>query len=202
MAQDGQVGGPRYDPTPRNSPMTTLAVAMDIYSRLYKFRETASVSPVENFLTEALADIFNRLPMPIRTELLVRMLPASCSSRLQNKIMSQVRAISAPPPRTPPFSAARVGTGMFSITSESEIFLSLLPITGVSLPAVANFELLLRSALWFLDHVTWWLAVDRFRSVTMRDTVSVPIIVDAATRARWTEGRPGRPCVILQRSPS
>jgi hypothetical protein len=36
----------------------------------------------------------------------------------------------------------------------------------------------------------------------MRDTVSVPIIVDAATRARLTEGRPGRPCVILQRSPS
>jgi hypothetical protein len=58
---------------------------LDIYCRLYKFRETASVSPAENFLTEALADIINRLPMPIRTELLVRMLPASCSSRLQNK---------------------------------------------------------------------------------------------------------------------
>ena len=29
---------------------------------------------------------------------------------------------------------------------------------------------------------TWWLAVDRFRSVTMRDTVSTPIIVHAAAR--------------------
>ncbi len=74
-------------------------------------------------------------------------------------------------------------------------------ITEGSLPAVANFQLLLRSVPWFLGHVTWWRAVDGFRSVTMRDTVSAPIIVDP-TRARWTEGRPERPCVSLQRSPS
>jgi hypothetical protein len=85
---------------------------------------------------------------------------------------------------------------------EAQIFLSLPPITGVSLPEMSNFELLLRSALWFLGHVTWWLAVDRFRSVAMRDTVSAPIIVDTATRARWTEGRPERPRVSLPRSPS
>jgi hypothetical protein len=60
---------------------------MDIYSRLYKYRERPSVSPLENFLTESLADIFNRLPMPIQTEFLVWMLPASCRSRLRNKCM-------------------------------------------------------------------------------------------------------------------
>jgi hypothetical protein len=58
---------------------------MGIYSRLYTYRETPSLSPVENFLTEALADIFNRLPRPLQIEFLVRMLPTSCSERLQNK---------------------------------------------------------------------------------------------------------------------
>jgi hypothetical protein len=41
---------------------------MDIYRRLYKYRETPSLSPRENFLTEALADIFNRLPREKRIE--------------------------------------------------------------------------------------------------------------------------------------
>ena len=58
---------------------------MDIYSRLFTYRDTPSVFPAENFLTEALADLFNRLPLLIRTEFLARMLPASCSSRLRNK---------------------------------------------------------------------------------------------------------------------
>ena len=58
---------------------------MDIYSRLYMYRDRPSGSPLENFLTEALADIFNRLPMPIQTEFLVWMLPRSCSGRLRDK---------------------------------------------------------------------------------------------------------------------
>ncbi|WP_156898238.1 hypothetical protein [Methylocapsa acidiphila] len=58
---------------------------MNIYSRLYKYRNTPSAFPAENFLTEALADIFNRLPMPFQIEFLVRMLSASCSKRLRKK---------------------------------------------------------------------------------------------------------------------
>jgi hypothetical protein len=68
---------------------------MDIYSRLYKYRDRPSGSPLENFLTEALADIFNRLPMPIQTEFLIWMLPASCSSRLRDKCRDgkQIKAV-------------------------------------------------------------------------------------------------------------
>ena len=58
---------------------------MGIYSRLYKYRETPLRSQLENFLTEALADIFNRLPIRLQIELIVRMLPASSSMRLRNK---------------------------------------------------------------------------------------------------------------------
>ena len=47
---------------------------MDIYSRLYKYRDTSLLSPLENFLTEALADIFNRLPTLLQIELIVQML--------------------------------------------------------------------------------------------------------------------------------
>jgi hypothetical protein len=57
---------------------------MGVYSQLYKYRETPSFRPLENFLTEALADIFNRLPTPLQIALIVRMLPASCSERLRN----------------------------------------------------------------------------------------------------------------------
>lgn len=57
---------------------------MGIYSRLYKYRDTASMSPAENYLTEALADLFNRLPQPTKVEFLVRMLPPSCSIQLRN----------------------------------------------------------------------------------------------------------------------
>ena len=53
---------------------------MGIYSQLYKYRDTR-----ENFLTEALADIFNRLPTRLQIELIVGMLPASCSGRLRNE---------------------------------------------------------------------------------------------------------------------
>ena len=60
---------------------------MDIYSRLYKYRDRPSGSPLENFLTEALADIFNRLPMSIQTEFLIWMMPESCRSRLRDKCM-------------------------------------------------------------------------------------------------------------------
>jgi hypothetical protein len=60
------------------------AVAMGIYSRLYKYRDTPALSPDENYLTEALADLFNRLPPPVRVEFLVRMLPPACSNRLRN----------------------------------------------------------------------------------------------------------------------
>jgi hypothetical protein len=35
------------------------------------------------------------------------------------------------------------------------------------------------SSYRFLGHVTWCLAVDRFRSITMRDALSAPIIVAA-----------------------
>jgi hypothetical protein len=58
---------------------------MSIYSRLYNYRDTPSLSPLENFLTEALADLFNRLPLQTRIEFLVGMLPPSCSGRLQSK---------------------------------------------------------------------------------------------------------------------
>ena len=68
---------------------------MDIYSRLYKYRDRPSGSPLENFLTEALADIFNRLPMPIQTEFLIWMLPASCLNRLRDKCRDgkQIKAV-------------------------------------------------------------------------------------------------------------
>jgi hypothetical protein len=56
---------------------------MSIYSRLFKYRERPSLSPLENFLTEALADLFNRLPMQSRFEFVAQMLPASCSNRLR-----------------------------------------------------------------------------------------------------------------------
>jgi hypothetical protein len=71
---------------------------MDIYNRLYRHR-TGSASPVEDFLTEALADIFNRLPMAERTELLVRILPKTCSSLLQNKCKAakQIEAMTQVP---------------------------------------------------------------------------------------------------------
>lgn len=58
---------------------------MDIYTRLYTYRETPSVSPLENFLTEALADIFNRLPAPLQTEFLVWMLPEHCAGQARSK---------------------------------------------------------------------------------------------------------------------
>ena len=71
-----------------------VVVVMDIYSRLYKYRVRPSGSPLENFLTEALADIFNRLPRPIQTEFLVKMLPGSCESRLRDECMDgkQIKA--------------------------------------------------------------------------------------------------------------
>jgi len=58
---------------------------MGIYSRLSKYRDTPSLSQAENFLTEALADLFNRFPLQIRIEFLVQMLPSSCSDRLRNR---------------------------------------------------------------------------------------------------------------------
>jgi hypothetical protein len=58
---------------------------MDIYTRLFKYRDTPSGSPLENFLTEALADMFNRFPVPLKIGFLVSLLPASCSSRLRSK---------------------------------------------------------------------------------------------------------------------
>jgi hypothetical protein len=68
---------------------------VDIYTRLYTYRDTPSKSPSENFLTEALADIFNRLPILMRIELLVRMLPESCANRLRRKCEGgkQIKAI-------------------------------------------------------------------------------------------------------------
>ena len=56
---------------------------MGIYSRLYKYRDTASM-PAENYLTEAFADLFNRLPQSAQVEFLVRMLPPSCSIQLRS----------------------------------------------------------------------------------------------------------------------
>jgi hypothetical protein len=74
---------------------------MDIYSRLYKYRDRPSKSPLENFLTEALADLFNRLPMPIQTEFLVKMLPKSCESRLRDECMDgkQIKRLRSPSAR-------------------------------------------------------------------------------------------------------
>ena len=70
---------------------------MGIYSRLSRYRDTPSLSQSENFLTEALADLFNRLPLQIRIEFLVWMLPSSCSGRLRNKCKEgkQIKALSA-----------------------------------------------------------------------------------------------------------
>jgi hypothetical protein len=64
---------------------------MDIYSRLFKYRETPSISPLENFLTEALADIFNRLPVAGQVEFLTRMLPDACWVRLRGKCTNAKR---------------------------------------------------------------------------------------------------------------
>lgn len=68
---------------------------MGIYSRLSRYRDTPSLSQSENFLTEALADLFNRLPLQIRIEFLVWMLPSSCSGRLRNKCKEgkQIKAL-------------------------------------------------------------------------------------------------------------
>src|ERR1700674_5779380 len=62
-----------------------LGRAVGIYRHLYKYRERPSSSPLENFLTESLADIFNRLPTPLKIGLIVQVLPTSCSERLRNK---------------------------------------------------------------------------------------------------------------------
>lgn len=58
---------------------------MNLYSRLYNYRERPSRSSLENYLSEGFADLFNRLPISIRTELLVEMLPVSCSDRIREK---------------------------------------------------------------------------------------------------------------------
>ena len=47
-----------------------------IYSRLFPYRERASLSPQENFLTEALADLMGRLPRKLQIGLLETLLPA------------------------------------------------------------------------------------------------------------------------------
>lgn len=60
-------------------------MSINIYSRLYKYRETPAFSPLENFITEALADIFNRLPMSGRIGFLVWILPNACTDQLRNK---------------------------------------------------------------------------------------------------------------------
>lgn len=44
---------------------------MGIYTRLFRYRQTESLSPKENFLTEALADLFNRLPADKQATFLV-----------------------------------------------------------------------------------------------------------------------------------
>jgi hypothetical protein len=67
---------------------------VSIYTKLFRYRERPSNSPLENFLTEALADLFNRLSLPLRVEFLDQMLPASCSNRIQN-ICENVHQIEA-----------------------------------------------------------------------------------------------------------
>ena len=44
---------------------------MSIYARLFRYRQTENLSPKENFLTEALADLFNRLPADKQADFLV-----------------------------------------------------------------------------------------------------------------------------------
>ena len=69
---------------------------MGIYDRLFTYRERPSNSPLENFLTEALTDLFNRLPLPIRIEFLAQMLPASSTNRFRTlcKDGKQIEAVS------------------------------------------------------------------------------------------------------------
>ena len=55
------------------------------------YRDTPSKTPAENFLTEALADLFNRLPPHIRTEFLAQTLPTSWSARLRKKCQNTTR---------------------------------------------------------------------------------------------------------------
>lgn len=53
----------------------------DLYKRLYKYRERAANAPLENFLTEALADILERLPIESQVAFLKSlMLPKAASA--------------------------------------------------------------------------------------------------------------------------
>lgn len=56
---------------------------MGIYTRLFRYRQTESLSPKENFLTEALADLFNRLPADKQTIFLVDALHPSWAEEVR-----------------------------------------------------------------------------------------------------------------------
>ena len=62
--------------------------AMELYNRLFRYRETPSLTPLENFLTESFADLFNRLPTSLRTEMLVWLLPEAYSLPLRRRCAS------------------------------------------------------------------------------------------------------------------
>jgi hypothetical protein len=58
---------------------------MSIYARLYRYRQTESLSPKENFLTEALADLFNRLSPDKQADFLVDALHASWAEEIRTR---------------------------------------------------------------------------------------------------------------------
>lgn len=58
----------------------------NIYCRLFQYRERASGSPLENFLTEGLADLFMRLPLRLQVAWLQALLPEACAESLTTRL--------------------------------------------------------------------------------------------------------------------
>ena len=70
------------------------AFMTSIYSRLYRYRQREDRSPLENFLTEAIADYFNRMsPAAQKDFLSALLLPPKVRSRWEN--MREVAALRA-----------------------------------------------------------------------------------------------------------
>lgn len=58
----------------------------NLYSRLYTYRQSAERRPLEDFLTEAFADLFHRLELDAKLSLLDLLLPAAAYAALASEI--------------------------------------------------------------------------------------------------------------------
>ena len=74
-----------------------------MFSRLYAYRERPNVSPLENFLTEAFAEFFERLPLDLKLSLVTSLLPPAARTTFTRtspdlkrlEVRTQVSAASA-----------------------------------------------------------------------------------------------------------